>query len=52
MRMVERSNLNEATKQMLNLVRYSDPASFVELINGCKEVSLRSIYLNSFHMKT
>ncbi|CAG9534167.1 unnamed protein product [Cercopithifilaria johnstoni] len=37
MRKAERDNLNEATKQMLNLVRYSDPASYIELINSHKE---------------
>ncbi|KAM3726204.1 DNA ligase [Dirofilaria immitis] len=37
MRKAERDNLNEATKQMLNLVRYSDPTSYIELINGYKE---------------
>ncbi|EJW85698.1 hypothetical protein WUBG_03393 [Wuchereria bancrofti] len=36
-RKAEHDNLNEATKQMLNLVRHSDPASYVELINGHKE---------------
>ncbi|VDN89880.1 unnamed protein product [Brugia pahangi] len=36
-RKAERDNLNEATKQMLNLVRYSDPTSYDELINGHKE---------------
>lgn len=40
MRKAEHDNLDEATKHMLNLVRYSDPASYVELINGYKEVSL------------
>lgn len=40
MRKAECDNLNEATKQMLSLVRYSDPASYVELINGYEEVSL------------
>lgn len=45
MRKAERDNLNEATKQMLNLVRYSDPTSYVELINGHKEVSLLLIDL-------
>uniref|UniRef100_A0A915PUK4 Uncharacterized protein n=1 Tax=Setaria digitata TaxID=48799 RepID=A0A915PUK4_9BILA len=37
MRKAERDNLSEATKQMLNLVKYSDPTSYVELINGHKE---------------
>uniref|UniRef100_A0A8R1XZ25 Uncharacterized protein n=1 Tax=Onchocerca volvulus TaxID=6282 RepID=A0A8R1XZ25_ONCVO len=37
MRKAERDNLNEATKQMLNLVRYSDPTSYIELVDGHKE---------------
>ncbi|VBB29454.1 unnamed protein product [Acanthocheilonema viteae] len=37
LRKAERDNLNEATKQMLNLVRYSDPTSYAELINDHKE---------------
>ncbi|VDO26537.1 unnamed protein product [Onchocerca flexuosa] len=37
MRKAEHDNLNEATKQMLNLVRYSDPTSYIELVNGHKE---------------
>uniref|UniRef100_A0A0R3S021 SANT domain-containing protein n=1 Tax=Elaeophora elaphi TaxID=1147741 RepID=A0A0R3S021_9BILA len=36
-RKAESDNLNEATKQMLNFVRYTDPASFVELLNSYKE---------------
>lgn len=45
MRKAERDNLNEATKQMLNLVRYSDPTSYIELVDGHKEVSLLLINL-------